>query len=267
MPFGSPYLETPRMEGVLPAEVQRRLLRASACGQQRLTLRPTTTGEAMRRQRSSARAVGVLLALTAVLLTTACGDQEQRSASSESEAPLMSSESDSAAPTSEPTEEPVGSGGNLGTRICIINESTRYRPFVTFSKKDSETGAGTVAYQEQACGEGTFASSTDVEGRISPDKALRTLNFYAKNPWIGKPSSAFAYADGPGFRYDRCVSQEGFDVNEERIWDDGVIRYAVKRLPDNNWKQFTITVTDSQDPAANGIQRDCPRSGGGAYPA
>ena len=221
----------------------------------------------MRLERPSARTAGVLLALTAVLLTTACGNEEQRAAASASEVPLVSTESDPAAPSGVPTEGPVGSGGNLGTRICIINESTRYRPFVTFSKKDSEIGAGTVAYQEQACGEGTFGSSTDVEGRISPDKALRTLNFYAKNPWIGKPSSAFAYADGPGFKYDRCVSQEGFDVNEERIWDDGVVRYAVKRLPDNNWKQFTITVSDSQDPTANGVQRDCPRGGGGAYPA
>lgn len=230
----------------------------------------------MRLQQSSARKAGVILALTAALLTAACGNQEQRSAAwialnnepaSATDDSLMSPESDPASPSGDPTDEPVGSGGNLGTRICIINESTRYRPSVTFSKKDSETGAGTVAYQEQACGEGTFGSSTDVEGLISPDKQLRSLSFYAKNPWVGKPSSAFAYADGPGFKYDGCVSHEGFDVNEERVWDDGVVRYAVKRLPDNNWKEFTITVSDTQNPSANGVQRDCPRNGGGVFPA
>lgn len=38
-------------------------------------------------------------------------------------------------------------------------------------------------------------------------------------------------------------------------------------VPDNNWKEFTITVSDAQNPSANRVQRDCPRNGGGVFPA
>lgn len=216
------------------------------------------SGEAMKPWVAGARVAGVLIAAIATLLTTACGGQSDRSAGPESEAPLESTES--VAPSSEPTDGPAGSSGNLGTRVCVINESTRYRLFVTFSKKDSETGAGTVAYGEQGCAEGTFGSGGDVVGRISPDKELQTVTFGAGNPWIGKPYNSLAYnSNNIGYR---CTSKDGFDVNEERIWDDGVMRYLVKRLPDGTWKEFQIIVSDSQDPTGDGLQRDCPREGG-----
>ena len=152
----------------------------------------------------------------------------------------------------------------VSTRVCVINESTRYRPFVTFDRKDTEIGAGTVAYLEQTCAEGTFSSGEDVLGSISPDKALNTLTIHATNPWIGKPSSWLIHTRGAPYKL--CTEAGGFNVNEVRIRDDGVIRYVIQHLPDNRWKEFTITVSDSQDPASDGIQRAC-RYHGGAYPA
>lgn len=216
------------------------------------------SGEAMKPWVPGARVAGVLIAAIATLLTTACGGQSDRSAGPESEAPQVTTES--VAPSSEPTDGPAGSGGNLGTRVCVINESTSYRPFVTFNWKDTETGAGTVAYQEQACAEGTFGSGSDVSGTLSPDKAMRTLRFDASNPWIGAPISVLWYTSNGGSFL--CTSKGGFAVNEERIWDDGVIRYAIKRLADDRWKEFTITVTDSQNPATDGNQRMCDPSHG-----
>ena len=139
----------------------------------------------------------------------------------------------------------------VSTRVCVINESPRYRPLVTFDRKDTEIGAGTVAYLEQTCAEGTFSSGEDVLGSISPDKALNTLTIHATNPWIGKPSSWLIHTRGAPYKL--CTEAGGFNVNEVRIRDDGVIRYVIQHLPDNRWKEFTITVSDSQDPASDGI--------------
>ena len=53
--------------------------------------------------------------------------------------------------------------GNLGTRVCIVNESTRTAN-VVFTKRDTARGEGSVAPGNQACGEGTFFQGFDVDG-------------------------------------------------------------------------------------------------------
>lgn len=47
------------------------------------------------------------------------------------------------------------------------------------------------------------------------------------------------------------------DVNDVRVWDDGVLRFVVTRLADGQWKEFTIDLYDSQNPSPDGKPIDC----------
>ena len=149
---------------------------------------------------------------------------------------------------------------NLGTRVCVLNQSSQ-TPTVTFTQRDTGTD-GPVAPGSQACGEGTMGGGKyDVQGRIDFSAPLKSMTLWGNNPWIGAP--------GAGVRQDggnSCAGYEGMDVNEARTWDDGVLRYTVTRLSDGQWKEFTITITNTKQPSADGQPATC-KGGPGAAAA
>ena len=151
--------------------------------------------------------------------------------------------------------------GNLGTMVCVINQSSKV-PTVNFTLRDTGTN-GPVSTGGQACGEGTMgAGKNDVEGEILFPAPLKSMTLYGNNPWIGAPGAWIHQVGG-----NSCAGQEGMDVGQALAWDDGVVRYVVKRESDGQWKQFTITITDSQKPSADGLPANCPNSPGAAAAA
>ena len=140
--------------------------------------------------------------------------------------------------------------GNLGTRVCIVNESTRTAN-VVFTKRDTARGEGSVAPGNQACGEGTFGTGNDVEGTITLASPRWEMGVQATNPW-GLTPYLTLFANG------RMCMQLTFKEGEKSFMDDGFLRYDVQRLADGQWKEWTVTVTESKRPSKNGLPYQCP---------
>ena len=47
------------------------------------------------------------------------------------------------------------------------------------------------------------------------------------------------------------------NVNDWNMWDDSVVNYTVARLSDDQWKEFTVTLTDSEKPSSDQRSKDC----------
>jgi len=139
--------------------------------------------------------------------------------------------------------------GNLGTRVCIQNQS-QIAANVTFTKKDTARGEGALAQGSQACGEGTFFLGNDVEGRITLAPPVSDLTFEASNPWTGWPDARL-YMQG------RWCAGGGMNEGQESVWDDGVLLYSVQRIADGQWKEFVVTISPSQQPSATGQPAQC----------
>ena len=148
---------------------------------------------------------------------------------------------------SEPTAaEPSREAGNLGTRVCVVNNTT-LDASVVFTKKDTAQDSA-FPPGRQLCGEGTFAIGPDVAGKIVWAAPSWTTAFSASNPWIGDPAAALSETIGAG--KERCLSQ-GFKVNESMTGDNGVVQVKVTRLADGQWKEFEIVFTPSANPSAD----------------
>jgi hypothetical protein len=147
--------------------------------------------------------------------------------------------------------------GNLGTRVCIVNESSRAAT-VVFTKRDTARGEGSVAPGYQACGEGTFFAGDDVKGTITLASPLIEMKVTAINPWTGPPQ-ATVYVNGWG-----CLDDQFWKEGDKDVWDDGVLLYTVQRLADGQWKEFTVTLAESEKPSESGLPTHCvPDSGTG----
>ena len=42
------------------------------------------------------------------------------------------------------------------------------------------------------------------------------------------------------------MSRAAMDVGERRLWDNGTERITIKRLGDDQWKEFTLVIEPSQ---------------------
>ena len=42
------------------------------------------------------------------------------------------------------------------------------------------------------------------------------------------------------------MSMAAMDVGERRLWDNGTERITIKRLGDDQWKEFTLVIEPSQ---------------------
>ena len=185
------------------------------------------------------------IASAASLALAACGGSEERSAAPE-ETP-GDSVSESAAG--------LDGGGNLGTRVCVYNEDAPPLQ-VKFSRADSVNGPSDLRMGDQICGEGTRFAGSDVLGEIKVDSTL-TMNLWGNNPWAGAPEAGVGQVGGFS-----CAGDESFDVNMVDTWDDGVLLYTIKRLPDGAWKEFEIKISKSPKPSADGKHKTCTGRGG-----
>jgi hypothetical protein len=132
--------------------------------------------------------------------------------------------------------------GNLGVRVCIVNESSTAAT-VVFTKRDTARGEGSVAPGNQSCGEGTFFNDDrDVEATIALASPAMEMNVDAYNPVIGFPEARL-FVNGLG-----CIKASGKEGTKS-VWDDGVLLYTVQRLADGQWKEFTVTFAESEQPS------------------
>ena len=152
-----------------------------------------------------------------------------------------SQEAVSSSTTASATADIDRQAGNLGTRVCIVNESTRTAT-VLFTKRDTARGEGSVAPGNQACGEGTFGSGNDVEASATMEFVSMKFDVQAANGVIWPPYAKVF------MNKERCIQVDGKEGTKE-VYDDGVMRYTVQRLADGQWKEFTITFTESVQPS------------------
>lgn len=172
---------------------------------------------------------------------------------------------------SEPTaDEPSRNAGNLGTRVCLVNNDTGQRTSedigdsvtltatVAFTRKDTAE-EGAFPPGKQLCAEGTFGTGSDViadltwtavfeEGSEGSGSYQWKSGFSATNPWMGKPKAELKSplsSDDPGTF--SCLSK-GLQVGESMTGDDGIFQMTVTRLADDQWKEFEVVFTPSADP-------------------
>lgn len=151
---------------------------------------------------------------------------------------------------SEPaTSEPSRQAGNLGTRVCVVN-NTSIAATLAFSKKDTAQ-EGQLPAGGRLCGEGTFGVGRDVIGTVSWAEPEWMTDFNASNPWVGSPEARISETF-PNGKF-MCLGQ-GYDVNESRVVDNGIVQAKVTRLPDDQWKEFEIIFSPSARPSPDGTR-------------
>jgi hypothetical protein len=146
------------------------------------------------------------------------------------------------------SEEEARQAGNLGTRICILNSWTE-KVSVRYTKKDTDTGTGPLGPGMQSCAEGTMVTYGDVEGILVFPEPARALFFSANNPLYLYPSftlAQFGVNDPQPSEPDTVCTENGFKVGDSVLWDNGTIRVSIKRLPDDQWKEFILIIEPSQ---------------------
>ena len=152
-----------------------------------------------------------------------------------------SQEAVSSSTTASATADIDRQAGRLGTRVCIVNESTRTAT-VLFTKRDTARGEGSVAPGNQACGEGTTVFGNAVEASATMVSPPMNFGVHAINEVLMYPRATIN-VNGEG-----CTVAKGSEGTGV-VYDDGVLRYTVQRLADTQWKEFTITFTESVQPS------------------
>jgi hypothetical protein len=183
----------------------------------------------MNATRAGARRVTALIALgcAAPLLLAAC-----------------SSEPTAAEPTAA---EPSREAGNLGTRVCVLN-NTSLEATIAFSRKDTAQ-EGVIPAGGRACGEGTFGTGRDVIGKVTWGNPSWITEFSASNPWMGPPDARVSENLPTGKTI--CLGQ-GFNVNESLSGDNGIVQTKLTRLADGQWKEFELIFSPSAQASPNG---------------
>jgi hypothetical protein len=150
-------------------------------------------------------------------------------------------------------------GANRGVRICFTNNSSLkiFTKFATYDRADQEFIL--QKGDDALCGEGAKTLGDDVvavaEGNTwrSGASNIQQYHFEGTNPWIGAPSvTVYTPYSGKWNMSkvgDLCFSNSGWDENESRTWDDGVLKLAVQRVGDSSgFKEFKVTFTDTEQP-------------------
>jgi hypothetical protein len=136
--------------------------------------------------------------------------------------------------------------------ICIENLSS-ITPVVIFTDKREQVGEGPLKYRERACATGSKDGVVDVRGRIWLPEPNVQMEFWADNPVIGAPKAGLNQV-GSG----KCLTPRfSYDEGDYELWDDGLLRYRVERLPDGVGKVFRMTIRDSANPSADGKPSMC----------
>jgi hypothetical protein len=144
------------------------------------------------------------------------------------------------------SDEGSRQAGNLGTRVCIINNWTD-TVSIKYAIKDTSTREGDLPPGEQSCAEGTMAWECDVNGAIVFPKLGLSAEFSVYNPWAGAPGAYINWTtfngQAPAAYCDEKL--QGWDVGDPSTWSKGPVGVTVTRLPDDQWKEFLITVQPS----------------------
>lgn len=177
------------------------------------------------------------LALTSAVFLTACSaPAEDRSAAQ--------LESDSS--VASPTDESVGSGFGIDTKLCIGNFTSeavtvRFTEFISAEGEQQNDGSRVVRLDRNqttcAWGHTSKALGNDVEGTITLlTPRGRPLEFGAENPSIGSPTASAG-----------CMFQQ-FSVGQWVKGDNGIFQIALSREADTRSKQFQLSLNDSRNP-------------------
>lgn len=147
----------------------------------------------------------------------------------------------SAAGEDDTVDTPATLGGNLGTRVCVSNELDA--AFEVYFGRADTSDSGEVSPGGRRCGEGTRFLGTDVGGDMNfADGAVRTVRFFATNPWAGPPELDLLDMDGLTGPCEMSASHPQVEgkkcIKFER-------EFELRRLEDTNWKEFLITVRNS----------------------
>ena len=160
---------------------------------------------------------------------------------------------DAAPDESETEPEPMGGLPPVGlpTRVCVTNNSSLAATlnFTVFKKSD---GDKTLARGESGCGQGQQLPGNDIEVQVRlPIRHSYRVdgNKPLAGPPVGRLSQLYNYY---------CTPDESLDRNTTRVWDDGVVKFTLKRGPDSNdvWNIDAI-LEDSTNPSADGKQTRC----------
>ena len=146
---------------------------------------------------------------------------------------------------------------NRGVRICLENNSSKiiYGAFTVYDRADQEFN---MAKGDDLCGEGATTLDSDVEAQVD-SRSTRQYIMEGHNPWLGKPFvTLYTPYSGkwPGYLKigNLCVSNSGWDENETRTWDDGVLKLAVTRKNDSNsFKEFVVRLSDTTNPGSSDV--------------
>lgn len=158
-------------------------------------------------------------------------------------------------PDPETDTEPESAGGlppvGLPTRVCITNNSSLAATlnFTIFKKSD---GDKTLARGESGCGQGQQLPGNDIEVQVRlPIRHSYRVdgNKPLAGPPVGRLSQLYNYY---------CTPDQGIEKNTTRVWDDGVVKFTLKRGPDSNdvWN-IDAVLEDSTNPSADGKQTRC----------
>jgi hypothetical protein len=144
------------------------------------------------------------------------------------------------------SDEGSRQAGNLGTRVCIINNWTD-TVSIKYTIKDTSTREGDLPPGEQSCAEGTMAWGCDVNGAIAFPELGLSAEFSAYNPWVQAPGAYINWrtfnGQAPAAYCDEKL--QTWAVGDAPTWSKGAVGVNVKRLPDDQWKEFLITVQPS----------------------
>jgi len=138
----------------------------------------------------------------------------------------------------------------LGSRICIVNLFANGVK-VSYTTKDSNASRKGPFYYEgdlpkdtETCAEESSTSPpADVAGNlVIPGQSL-PFTFGGFNAFLGPPEAWIAQRRDDGLYY--CTNN-GFDVGDTQLWDNGVVRMSITRQNDDQYKEFLIRLESSQ---------------------
>ena len=150
-------------------------------------------------------------------------------------------------------DQEVGALFGMGTNVCIENASSKTVP-ITIDQADTRTGDNPLGPGGRFCAEGTFSGGQDVVMRLDLGAGNRAVWINATNLSIGEPR--FYLLQEWESDSSNCIYQ-GFASMEEKVTEDAILQYAVKRLPDTDWKEFRVTLRDSTRPQRQSTRVAC----------
>lgn len=138
------------------------------------------------------------------------------------------------------TRPPVGAG----VWVCVRNRTDRAprATFVLYSKVEGAVSR-TLARGDVACGGGRSTSGDDVQVEVRTPDVRHSVRIDGRKPAIGPPWVRISQL------YNKyCTSAVALADGEERVWDDGVLRWTFRELPDDgdDWPwSFEVDIDES----------------------